>query len=1001
MGDLRETNVAVTEERPVSPSPPSPSNPSPSLIGAERWAKAEQATRKIIYQVQPTDVSEERRRKVIEYVQRLITGCLGCEPINTSAVFGYVLAVGFRQEILVILETRNCCGTFAGSCYGDSLVEDMRIMFALELRRTLGFECYCQERPGLEHLGEGDWGWGGARTLALIQIYDSHGYSTAWAKGQIRLKLMTRKVFPYGSVPLKTYLPDGDIDLTAFGGANVEDALASDMVSVLEGEDKNRGAEFIVKDVQLIRAEVKLVKCIVQNIAVDISLNQIGGLCTLCFLEQVDRFIGKDHLFKCSIILIKAWCYYESRILGAHHGLISTYALETLVLYIFHLFHSTLDGPLAVLYKFLDYFSKFDWDNYCVSLTGPVRMSSLPEIIAEMPENGGGDLLLTNDFLRYCVDTFSVPSKGVDTSSRTFAPKHLNIVDPLKENNNLGRSVSKGNFYRIRSAFTYGARKLGRILIQPEDNIAAELCNFFSNTLDRHGGGQRPDVQDPVPISNRIGFGLAFSDSETESNQEERVVYDSKFANCNSTGGDFKHNHDESLQDGVNNITALGPEMKLGRIANGQHIFAKAFYPTTISESNCAAKGTALLGSRLSGDAEDLATSRIQGLKISNSSPKVSVPVGEGSVPPVGIARHAPHLYFSKPVLSNGMIKDGNLDTKQSENYEHEEVSSGQVIISCDQDKKLMVNNGEVLTTIGLNDVVSAPNSFALPEELNHVTSDWASASSAGSLESMSSLSDLTGDYDSHLNCLQIGRWCYEYASSVPALPMPPPLASHVQSMNSWDPIHHTSQYKRNGFSHGGLNGVIPNPVFYPMNPLLIPGVAFGLEEMPKPRGTGTYFPNMNRPPQGYRPSSVKGRNNHATSRSPRNNGRALTFVEFPIEQGGPSDIHQSRSPRRKVYPTANGITNQSEGVEYGAVGPVPVGMVPLVEGGQSARQPRPASSLQQTNNNTQGLPPPPGMQRPKPVLGIDQDRFMMKSSYHLKDEEDFPPLSVSDCNGK
>lgn len=63
---------------------------------------------------------------------------------------------------------------------------------------------------------------------------------------------------------------------------------------------------------------------------------------------QVDRLIGKDHLFKRSIILIKAWCYYESRILGAHHGLISTYALETLVLYIFHVFHSSLNGPLAV-----------------------------------------------------------------------------------------------------------------------------------------------------------------------------------------------------------------------------------------------------------------------------------------------------------------------------------------------------------------------------------------------------------------------------------------------------------------------------------------------------------------------------------------------------------------------------------------------------------------------------------------------------------------------------
>lgn len=33
--------------------------------------------------------------------------------------------------------------------------------------------------------------------------------------------------------------------------------------------------------------QVKLVKCMVQNLVVDISVNQIGGLCTLCFLEQV------------------------------------------------------------------------------------------------------------------------------------------------------------------------------------------------------------------------------------------------------------------------------------------------------------------------------------------------------------------------------------------------------------------------------------------------------------------------------------------------------------------------------------------------------------------------------------------------------------------------------------------------------------------------------------------------------------------------------------------
>lgn len=63
---------------------------------------------------------------------------------------------------------------------------------------------------------------------------------------------------------------------------------------------------------------------------------------------------------------------------------------------------------------------------------------------AEAPESDGGDLLLSDDFLRYCAVMFSVPSRGIDLNSRTFSLKHLNIVDPLKENNNLGRSVSKG-----------------------------------------------------------------------------------------------------------------------------------------------------------------------------------------------------------------------------------------------------------------------------------------------------------------------------------------------------------------------------------------------------------------------------------------------------------------------------------------------------------------------------------------------------------------------------
>lgn len=49
--------------------------------------------------------------------------------------------------------------------------------------------------------------------------------------------------------------------------------------------------------------QVKLVKCIVQNIVVDISFNQLGGLCTLCFLEKV--VASEDHQ-----PLLKYWDMY-------------------------------------------------------------------------------------------------------------------------------------------------------------------------------------------------------------------------------------------------------------------------------------------------------------------------------------------------------------------------------------------------------------------------------------------------------------------------------------------------------------------------------------------------------------------------------------------------------------------------------------------------------------------------------------------------------------------
>lgn len=65
------------------------------------------------------------------------------------------------------------------------------------------------------------------------------------------------QVFTFGSVPLKTYLPDGDIDLTAFSkNQSLKETWASEVRDILESEEKNENAEFRVKEVQYIQAEV-------------------------------------------------------------------------------------------------------------------------------------------------------------------------------------------------------------------------------------------------------------------------------------------------------------------------------------------------------------------------------------------------------------------------------------------------------------------------------------------------------------------------------------------------------------------------------------------------------------------------------------------------------------------------------------------------------------------------------------------------------------------------
>ncbi|RZC77999.1 hypothetical protein C5167_002236 [Papaver somniferum] len=868
MGDLEiwpptANGILIDEEEednlflpPPSLASSSPPNPDPICIDSQCWSKAEETTQEIICKIQPTVVSEHRRQIVIQFIQNLIRGYLGCE------------------------------------------------------------------------------------------------------------------VCPFGSVPLKTYLPDGDIDLTALSIQNVEDALANDVRIVLETEERNKSSEFEVKDVQYIQAEVKLVKCLVQNIIVDISFNQIGGLSTLCFLEQVDRRIGKDHLFKRSIILIKAWCYYESRILGAHHGLISTYALETLVLYIFHLFHSSLNGPLAVLYRFLDYYSKFDWDNYCISLNGPVNVRSLPEIVAEAPDNGGGELLLSEEFLRRCANMYALPSKGLETNSRAFTQKYLNIVDPLKDNNNLGRSVSKGNFFRIRSAFSYGARKLGRILLLPVD-IHDELTKFFGNTLDRHGTGVRPDVQDSPPDFSAYGSQHTSYQSSTVKCDEGRRV-----SALSAIDPDLHGMLNNRIRD--IDISGMERDPLILNAVEVERCTDEAGYPSqAVSSAHNFEDENAVLGCSLVGNAKELASSRSKSTSTSLTS--------ESDTP---------------NVLSslNDQIGSGDADQTKVTNsgavenmVPHEKYG---LVYSC-YDYEGGISSG------GREDVRSSEysdNGYGLVE----------AAETDGSPRAPRHLSELTGDYDSHHNSLVCAQW-YQgipfWGSAHSLHPAPP----QFRNKQTWDSNSHQGMPVNRMLPHMNSIGVTQGgPQFFPAKSSMTSGTSFGAEEMQKPRGTGTFLPNAtNYRSNRERSFPGKGRNSAFPSngnypRSPRENGWVVPPSETNLFDNGSS---HELPPRNISNFPGRGIPAQLEVFQNGP--PTPRGLLPhsngfvvpeKVEfgtfGNMPSASPTQESSRQLPSGGALQYPVPvAATQRPRPSLTIDTEKVPVQS-YHMKDD-DFPPLSV------
>ena len=192
--------------------------------------------------------------------------------------------------------------------------------------------------------------------------------------------------------------------------------------------------------------------------------------------------------------------------MGSHQSLLSTYAIESMILFIINLLHLHTATPLCVLATFLDFYSQFDFSNYAMSLNGPVPLEQfgvfLPAVdipaaatathvdmingqsedstsvvgrpTIEKQFSGCGKLLLPKAFVASCCEKYvrehnggQKPSqngdRSVENAHRKFVSKFFNIVDPLDPTNNLGRSVNYSNYCRILKALRKGALEFNKV----------------------------------------------------------------------------------------------------------------------------------------------------------------------------------------------------------------------------------------------------------------------------------------------------------------------------------------------------------------------------------------------------------------------------------------------------------------------------------------------------------------------------------------------------------
>ena len=256
-------------------------------------------------------------------------------------------------------------------------------------------------------------------------------------------------IFPYGSYPLKTYLKESDIDITLLLEyksnhnilINITEEMINNIIHIIMNSFENynkRIKQIYFTGINIIDGNIKLVKCQIQSIPLDISINNVFGLFKMIFMNNIFNQIEKKYndnnkliIFKRSILLIKAWCTYEGSLMGSNIGLMASYALESLILHMFNLHYIEINNEIEAFFYFLNLMNNIDFENNIISIFGLMSIKDFNSKILNSEKDNNFDKLLNklfydnnNEINNYLLDMNEIKAIIIKINNSPLIPNY-------------------------------------------------------------------------------------------------------------------------------------------------------------------------------------------------------------------------------------------------------------------------------------------------------------------------------------------------------------------------------------------------------------------------------------------------------------------------------------------------------------------------------------------------------------------------------------------------